>query len=192
MRQNILGVVIVGGLLIGAAGCSKNEPSQSTAAKPAAAPAAARSDAAATAGRTLTAEQRKAMLDKLDSRGGTAHMVWFASVPGNPEAAAFQKQIQSVFEEAGWKVSGNDPVSFSLKAGIFFFMADEEPPPYVQGVADAFDAAGIQITAGRGYRQFYEDKKKENPNWHGFELKRDQDFVLVIGRKPDEEKRPEP
>ena len=132
------------------------------------------------------------MLDKLDSRGGTTHTVWFATVPGNPEAANLQKQIQSVFEEAGWKVSGNEPVSFSLKAGIFFFMADEEPPQYVQSIADAFEAAGIQLTAGRGYRQFYEDKKKENPNWRGFQLKPDQDFILVFGRKPEEDKQPVP
>jgi hypothetical protein len=188
MQKRIPGLIIVGVLLVGAGACSKNEPAKSTETTSAAAPAVARSEPAVTAGRTLTAEQRKAMLEKLDSRGGATHTVWFATTPNNPEAAAFQKQIQSVFEEAGWKVGGNAPVPFSLKAGVFFFMAEEEPPEYVQGIAEALEAAGIQSTAGRGYRQFYQDKKKENPNFHGFELKPDQDFILVIGRKPEEQK----
>ena len=157
----------------------------------AAAPAVARGEPNAAAGRVLTAEQRKAMLEKLDSRGGTTHSVWFATVPNNPEAGNFQKQIQSVFEEAGWKVQSNRPVTFGLKPGIFFFMAEEDPPDYVQSIADAFEAAGIQATAGRGYRQFYLDKKKENPNWNGFELASEQDFILVVGRKPEEPKTPE-
>ena len=112
--------------------------------------------------------------------------MWFATVPNNPEAATFQKQIQSVFEEAGWKVAGNDPVTFSLKPGVFFFMAEEEPPDYVQSIAAAFDAADIEITVGPRLSPVLRDKKKENPNWNGFELKPDQDFILVIGRKPEE------
>ena len=191
MQKNIPGLVIAGVLLVGAGACSKSEPPKSTGTTSAAAPAVARSESAVTAGRVLSAEQRKAMLEKLDSRGGATHTVWFATVLNNPEAVNFQKQIQSVFEEAGWKVGGNVGVTFSLKQGVFFFMADEEPPEYVQSVAAALEAAGIPNTAGRGYRQFYEDKRKENPNWHGFELKPEQDFILVIGRKPEDEKRPE-
>jgi hypothetical protein len=189
MQKNILGIVIVGVLVVGAGAYivhlrTENEQLKLGGTKA----SAARGEASAPAARVLSAEQRQAMLEKLDSRGGTAHAVWFATVPNNPEAASFQKQIQGVFEEAGWTVAGNAPVTFSLKPGIFFFMAEEEPPDHIQSIAAAFDAAGIQITAGRGYRQFYQDKKKDNPNWNGFELKPDQDFILVIGRKPEEEK----
>jgi len=195
MQKNIVGLVIIGVLLVGAGAYimhlrSENEQLKVTPPPPAA-PAAARSEPNAVAARVLSPEQRKAMLEKLDSRGGAAHSVWFATVPNNPEAGNFQKQIQQVFEEAGWKVQGNRGVTFSLKPGIFFFMADEDPPEYVQSIADAFEAAGIQATSGRGYRQFYEDKKKENPNWNGFQLTPDQDFILVIGRKPEEQKQPE-
>lgn len=196
MQKNIVGLVIIGVLLVGAGAYimhlrSENEQLKVTA--PAAAPpVAARSDPNTGAARVLTADQRKSMLEKLDSRGGTAHSVWFATVPNNSEASNFQKQIQQVFEEAGWKVQGNRGVTFALKPGLFFFMADEDPPEYVKTIADALDAAGIQATSGRGYRQFYEDKKKENPSWNGFELAPDQDFILVIGRKPPEEqKQPE-
>jgi len=193
MQKNIFGLVIAGILLVGAGAYivhlrSENQQLKVTTTPPAGAPAVARGDANSRAGRVLTEEQHHAMLEKLDSRGGATHSVWFATVPNNTEASNFQKQIQSIFEEAGWKVHSNRPVTFSLKPGIFFFMAEEDPPEYVQSIANALEAAGLQATSGRGYRQFYEEKKKENPNWNGFELAPDQDFVLVIGRKPEEQK----
>ncbi len=198
MQKNILGLVVLGVLLVGAGayivhlrGENQQLKTTSTVPAPAAAPAMARSDTNTVGGRTLTPEQRRAMLEKLDSRGGATHYVWFATVPNNPEASNFQKQIQGVFEEAGWKVHSNRPVTFGLKPGIFFFMAEEEPPDYVQSISSAFEAAGIQATSGRGYRQFYLDKKKENPDWKGFELNDGQDFIVVIGRKPEEQKAPE-
>jgi hypothetical protein len=40
------------------------------------------------------------MIEKLGATPGAP--VWFATVPNNPEAATFQKALQSVFEEAGW------------------------------------------------------------------------------------------
>jgi hypothetical protein len=200
MQKNIVAFVIVGVLVVGAGAYivhlrSENEHLKDTGAKPAAsaaAPAGAKVDVVASAPRVLTPEQHKAMLEKLDSRGGTAHTVWFATVPNNPEAGNFLKQLQSVFEEAGWKVAPTTAVTFSLKPGVFFFMADEEPAEYVQTVAEALKAAGIEPTSGRGYRQFYEDKKKENPSWNGFELAADQDFILVIGRKPEQQQAPQP
>jgi hypothetical protein len=186
MQKNIVGLVIAAVLLVGAGAyiLHLRAENERLTVKPGATPAAA-PDEPSTAGRVLTAEQRKAMIEKLDIRGGTTHSVWFAVVP-NSEALNFQKQIQSVFEEAGWKVGERERVSFSLKPGLFFFIADEDPPDYVQSIADAFEAAGIEITTGRGYREFYEEKKKDNPNWNGFALKPDQDFILVIGRKPEE------
>ena len=193
MQKNILALVIVGVLVVGAGAYivhlrTENEQLKVTGTQPGAAPVVARGDSKAGTPRVLTPEQRAAMLEKLDSRGGTTHSVWFSTVPNNPEAANFQKQLQSVFEEAGWKVAGNTPVTFSLKPGVFFFMAEEDPPDYVLSIAAAFEAAGLQVTSGRGYRGFYQDKKKENPSWNGFDLAPDQDFILVIGRKPEEQK----
>src|SRR5262245_16467577 len=69
--------------------------------------------------RTLTGEQRQAMLEKLN--GNPGRPVWFATVPNNPEAATFQKQLQSVFEAAGWEIKGNSPVRFPMKPGIYIF-----------------------------------------------------------------------
>jgi hypothetical protein len=145
---------------------------------PAAAPAAA--PAVPAAPRALTSEQRQAMLEKLQNNPGRP--VWFATVPNNPEAATYQKQIQSVFEAAGWEIKGNSVVRFPMKPGIFIFAADEEPPDYLGNVNDAFEAAGITITSGRGYREFVRAKKEEKPDWVGLELGPDDVYVIAVGR----------
>ncbi len=157
---------------------ASNAPVAAPADRPAAAPAAA--PAAPAAARTLTAEQRQAMLEKLNASPGRP--VWFATVPNNPEAATFQKQIQSVFEAAGWEIKGNSAVRFPMKPGIFVFAADEEPPDYLSSVNDAFEAAGISITSGRGYREYVRQKKEEKPDWVGLELGPDDVYVIAIGR----------
>jgi hypothetical protein len=144
--------------------------------------------AAAANGRTLTAAQREAMIEKLGGRGtSSATPVWFATVSQNAEAAAFQRALASVFEEAGWQVRDSAPVHFPMKPGIFVFAADEEPPPYVARATDALEAGGVSITvAGNGYRRFSEERKAADPDWVGFEMTPDQTYVIVVGRMPEE------
>jgi hypothetical protein len=148
---------------------------------PAAAPAAP--PPAPAAARALTGEQRQAMLEKLGGAGSNqGYPVWFATVPNNPEAASFQKALQAVFEEAGWQIKGNQPVKFAMKPGVYVFAADEDPPLYLSMVNDAFEAAGIPITSGRGYREFVRQKKEETPSWVGLELGADETYVIAVGR----------
>ena len=154
-------------------------PGDRTAAAPAP-PAAPAAPAAKAAARDLTAEQRQAMLEKLQANPGRP--VWFATVPNNPEAATFQKQLQSIFEAAGWEIKGNSVIRFPMKAGIFIFAADEEPPDYLSSVNDAFEAGGLTVTSGRGYREFVKQKKEENKDWVGLELGPDDVFVIAVGR----------
>ncbi|HTM46090.1 MAG TPA: hypothetical protein VL137_14110 [Polyangiaceae bacterium] len=139
-------------------------------------------------GRVLTPEQRSAMLAKLGGSGQLASSspVWFATSTSDPEAVAFQRALQAVFEEANWQVIDVSSIHFQAKPGIFMFAADEEPPEYVQAASDALDAAGLKPMVGRGYRDFFKEKKKENPNWNGFELSESQTYVIVVGRKPDD------
>jgi hypothetical protein len=155
--------------------------------RPAAQPNAARAPGAMAAARTITAEQREAMIERLGGRGTTqAHPVWFATVPNNPEAAALQRTLQGIFEEAGWQVRGNAPVRFQMKPGIYVFAADEEPPEYVAQAHEALEAGGITVNAGRGYRDFYNQKKEENPTWVGIELAADQTYVIAVGRPAED------
>jgi hypothetical protein len=81
-------------------------------------------------------------------------------------------------------VQRNEPANFNLRPGIFFLMADEEPPSYVLTALGAFEAADITVSAGRGYRAFNEQKKQENPNWRGFEMAPDQTFIVAVGPAP--------
>jgi hypothetical protein len=84
------------------------------------------------------------MLAKLGGSGQLASSspVWFATSTSDPEAVAFQRALQSVFEEANWQVIDVSSIHFQAKPGIFMFAADEEPPDYVQKASDALDAAG--------------------------------------------------
>ncbi len=137
--------------------------------------------------RRLSQEQVEAMIRALGGpKSSLANPVWFATIPNDPEAAEFQKQLQAAFEEAGWIVKGNAPVRFRMKPGVYIFAADEDPPSYVGIAQQALEAAGVEITSsGRGYREFYRAKKAENPDWIGFDMAEDQTYVIAIGRKPE-------
>jgi hypothetical protein len=136
-------------------------------------------------GRVITAEQKAAMLEKLGGTEMSSRPVWFATTMQDPESVAYQRALQSVFEEAGWQIIGVSPIRFASKPGIFLFSADEEPPDYVQTAVDALEAAQLAPMVGRGYREFYKEKKTENPDWNGFELSPEQSYVIVVGRKGD-------
>lgn len=161
-------------------------PAPATRERPAPAADAARAPGAP-AKRTLTPEQRAAMIERLGGSGTSqSNPVWFATVPNNPEAAAFQRALQSVFEEAGWQIRGNVPVRFAMKPGVYVFSADEEPPEYVSQAHEALEAGGITVNAGRGYREFYKQKKAETPSWVGLELAEDQSYVIAVGRPAED------
>jgi hypothetical protein len=158
-------------------------------ARPAAAPRPPAPQRAADPGsqRLLSENERSAMAAALGTEKG---QVWFVSNPGDQESAGYQRAIQDVFEQAGWQVKGNAPANFNLRPGIFFLMADEEPPSYVLTALGAFEKANITVSAGRGYRAFNEEKKKENPRWRGFEMPADQTYVVAVGPAPRLEAKP--
>jgi hypothetical protein len=167
---------------------AESAPAAAPAARP---PAPAGAPRAAEPGkaRVLSEDQRKMMSASLSAETGS---VWFVSNRGDEESVAYQRAIQDVFEQAGWQVKGNEPSTFNLRPGIFFLMADEDPPSYVLTALGAFEAASITVSAGRGYRAFNEEKKKENPNWRGFEMPAEQTYVVAVGPAPRGEPTPKP
>ncbi len=64
-------------------------------------------------------------------------------------------------------------------------MADDEPAAHVATALTGLQATGLELSAGRGYRAFYETKKLEDPSFRGFELAPEQDFVIVVGPNPN-------
>jgi hypothetical protein len=80
------------------------------------------------------------------------------------------------------------PVRFSMKPGLYLFAADEQPPEYVGTAQGALEAAGLTfVTVGTGYSAFVRQKKQENPSWVGIEMGPDVTYVIVVGRKPEEQ-----
>ena len=79
---------------------------------------------------------------------------------------------------------GNQPVRFRLKPGIFVFMADPDPPRYAIEARAALEAAGLSLSGGSGYRDYYQQMKRANPGWNGIEMAPEQTFVVVIGPRP--------
>ena len=131
----------------------------------------------------LTHEQRSAILDNLAATP-TGSPIWFSTYTQDPNAVALQREIEDVFLQAGWQVRGNQPVRFRLKAGIFVFMADRDPPRYAIEARAALEAAGLSLSGGSGYRDYYQQMKRTNPGWNGIEMAPEQSFVVVIGPQP--------
>ena len=135
------------------------------------------------ASRNLTAAQRATMLDVLKGESGPVKKVWLLVEQSKAEHLAYESQIEEVFRAAGWDVVGVD-AGMTIKPGIFFLVADDEWPPYVTVVYNAFQRAGIDVKAAHGYRAYYEEQTKQNPNWRGAKLAADQTYVVVIGPNP--------
>jgi hypothetical protein len=131
--------------------------------------------------RTLTAEQRAAMLDVLKGESGPVKKVWLLVQQSKAEHLAYESQLEEVFRAAGWDVTAMDAGSMVIKPGIFLLVGDDEWPPYAETAYNAFQRAGIEVKAARGYRAYYEQQTKENPTWRGPKLSDDQTYVVAIG-----------
>lgn len=106
--------------------------------------------------------------------------VWFATDVTNPAAVALQRQLEDLFQVAGWEVRGNTPIRFRYKPQILFLTADARAPRYMLDAVTALQGAGLSVKVGTGYRKFAEQMKKKNPAWQGIILAPDQPFVIVI------------
>jgi hypothetical protein len=136
------------------------------------------------AARMLTEEQKQAMRDVLASETGDVKKVWFLVEARRAENLAYQKAIEQVFHDAGWEVVALDSGNMTFKPGIYLLVADDEWPAYATTAYNAFQRAGIEVKAARGYRAYYEEQKKEKPGWTGPKLADDQTYVVLVGPNP--------
>lgn len=158
----------------------------------AAAPAAPRPVAPAGA-REVIESARQMMTDILAEEAGDEKKLWIRVEPRDPEASAFAGQIASVFRDSGWEVTVLDTQGLRYKPGMLLLVgSEEEPPSYVLTAQRAIEAIGQTVTTGRGYKSYYDSKKRENPDWQGTSFSDDQTFVLLVGRKPDPEAAAQP
>jgi hypothetical protein len=157
---------------------------QAAAPRPPAAPVAVA--AAAATPRTLDETSRQLMIDALAEASDGDKKAWFRVDPRDREASAFANQISALFRDQGWDVKLLDNEGMRYKPGLLFLVGDEEEPPsYVTAAQKAIEAMGQEVTSGRGYRSYYEAKKKDTPDWQGTSFQPDQTFVLLIGRRPE-------
>ena len=170
-------IVSVAAFVLGACGGSEPPPHAPNP-SPATVPAPPSADA-----RSIPDDARAAMKQTLASDGGKT--AWLYSQPGDPEVAALVASLRGVFEDAGWKVQAETASGISLKPGVMTLMAEEQYPEYVDTVLKALDASGLGAKSASGYRAYYEDKKRDDPKWPGIPMRAEQDFVIVVGRKPN-------
>jgi hypothetical protein len=155
-------------------------PVQPAAAVPAAAAPAA------TGGREVIESARQMMIDALAAEEGAEKKLWLRVDPRDREASNFANQIAAVFRDQGWEVRVLDNGGLRFKAGLLLLVgSEEEPPSYVVNAQKALEAIGEEMTTGRGYLSYYEQKKKESPEWQGTEFLPGQTYVLLVGRKPE-------
>jgi len=134
--------------------------------------------------RTLSDEQRQAMLEVLRSEAGTTRKVWFQVEQGRPEPVAYQKALEQVFREAGWEVQTSGVFGMTLKPGVYLLVGEEDWPSYASTAYEALQKAGIDVKAASGYRSYSEQQRAEKPGWAGPKLNPDQTYVVLIGSNP--------
>src|SRR5438045_3075256 len=138
----------------------------------------------ATKPRTLTGEQKQAIIDALRGETGSVRKVWFHVEQTRAEPAAFARALEEAFRAAGWEVEESGSGGLAFKPGVSVLVADEEWPSYASTAYDALQKAGIDVKAARGYRAYYEEQKREKPTWQGPQLAADQTYVVIVGSNP--------
>ena len=169
-------------LLLVVMGCAAPE-GERAAGEDTAAPAAAGVPAGT---RTLGELGRTAMLEVLLGETGEEKKVWFAIGPGDRETAALKNAFAAVFAEAGWEIHTDVVTGMVLRPGLMFLMAEteEQSAPYVHTAREAIQASGLEVKAASEYRPYYEDRRRENPNYVGIAMAPEQAFAFVIGPRP--------
>jgi hypothetical protein len=139
--------------------------------------------ASAPAPRHLSDTERAAMMAALGAEQGPVRKVWFAVSPSDGEAAGLKTAFEGVFKQAGWETATQTVTGMVLKPGLSILIAEEQPPPYVTTARQALEATSFEWKTGTGYRPYFEERKRADPNWPGIVLAPDQDYVVVIGPK---------
>jgi hypothetical protein len=169
-------------VLFAACGGSSESPETAAMVEPPAAPVAApeASDA-----REIDAAETDAMLEVLRADASADKQIVLIVSPGSPETVTLGAALETVFREGGWQPTTKRLTGMVLKPGpVRILVGEELEPPQVDSTRRALEAGGLTVETGTGYRAFYEEKKKENPNWPGIPMTPEQAFIVVIAPPP--------
>jgi hypothetical protein len=124
------------------------------------------------------------MVEILAAETAPERKAWLVVGPGSPEAHALARALAEVFERGGWRVDMVTLSGMVLKPGVALLVAEEEPPTWAESALRALQASGLEVKSAIGYRPYYEEKKRENPDWAGIPMAADQAFVIAVGPEP--------
>jgi hypothetical protein len=135
--------------------------------------------------RDIDPAETDAMLAVLRADTSSDKRVWLIVSPGSPPTTTLGATLETVFREGGWQPTTQKLTGMVLKPGpIRILVGEELEPPAVDTVRRALEAGGLTTETGTGYRAFYEERKRDNPNWAGIPLEAEQPFVVVISPPP--------
>ncbi len=126
---------------------------------------------------------REALVQTL-SEAPRGSPVWITATAYDPRAISRSEELATLFRRAGWDVRAVGRTAVRVRPGLFLFAADDSPPSYVDVARRAAEAAHLEPTLSGGYRAFYDERMRMDPEFQGFPLAPDQSWVLVVGRIP--------
>jgi hypothetical protein len=136
---------------------------------------------------SLDATETDAMLEVLRADTSPDKRIWLIVSPGSAESVALGAELETAFREGGWQPSTQRLTGMMLKPGpVRILVGDLTEPSSVEGARRALEAGGLRVETGTGYRSYYEEKKRESPNWPGIPMTAEQAFVVVIPPPPSE------
>jgi len=166
-------------LLLAACGGSE-EPTDTAMVAP---PPAAAPEPAGT--RDIDSAETDAMLGVLRADTSADKKVWLIVSPASPQTVTLGKTLETIFREGGWEPATRQLTGMMLKPGpVKILVADELEPPAVDSVRRALEAGGLTTETDTGYRAFYDERKRDNPNWAGIPMEADQAFLVVVAPPP--------
>ncbi|HWP67410.1 MAG TPA: hypothetical protein VNO26_16050 [Candidatus Limnocylindria bacterium] len=172
--------VVWGPALLLLAACGGSPDSNDTAGAPA--PVAAPEPPGA---REIDSAETDAMLEILRADQPEDKRIWLVVSPANPDTVELAKTLELIFREGGWQPTTQQLTGMMLKPGpIRILVGDETEPPSLDPVRRALEAGGLTTETGTGYRAFYDERKRENPNWAGIPMDAEQTFIVVIAPPP--------
>lgn len=126
---------------------------------------------------------RTAMVQTL-SEAPRGSPVWITATAYDPRAISRSEELATLFRRAGWDVRAVGRSMVRVRPGLFLFAADDAPPSYVDVARRAAEDAHLEPTLSGGYRAFYDERMRMDPEFQGFPLAPEQTWVLVVGRIP--------
>jgi hypothetical protein len=108
--------------------------------------------------------------------------VWIAVAAVDPTAEATGRQLNAIFERAGWVTHPLQHPQVRARPGVFLYAESESPPAYLETVQRALNAGGLRPSTASGYRAYLAERRAQQPDYQGFDLAEGQTYVIVLGR----------